>query len=179
MRLSGGLWPLAILASISVAQGEAITIDPASLLPPAPDWQGASQSLIADASDPWQTPAERSDFETTPDYAETIAWLERLANKTPRLQLVPVGRSWEGRTIWLAVASADGAATPEAVRAAGQPILLAQAGIHSGEIDGKDAGLMLLRDLTMGPLTDLLDRVTVLFIPILNVDGQPMHAISI
>jgi hypothetical protein len=27
---------------------------------------------------------------------------------------------------------------------------LVQAGIHSGEIDGKDAGMMLLRDIAFG-----------------------------
>ena len=83
-----------------------------------------------------------------------------------------MGESWEGRTVWLAVASAEGASSPEEILAAGKPVLLAQAGIHSGEIDGKDAGLMLLRDLTVGPLAGLLDRVTVLLIPILNVDGH-------
>ncbi len=56
-------------------------------------------------------------------------------------------KSLEGRPIWMVIASADGASTPEELHSNGRPILLAQAGIHSGEIDGKDAGLMLLRDL--------------------------------
>ena len=51
--------------------------------------------------------------------------------------------------------------------------MLAQAGIHSGEIDGKDAGLMLLRDMTVrGTRRDLLQQVNLLFVPILSVDGH-------
>ena len=52
-------------------------------------------------------------------------------------------------------------------------MLLVQAGIHSGEIDGKDAGMMLLRDLTVrGTLRERLARASLLFIPVLNVDGH-------
>jgi len=73
----------------------------------------------------------------------------------------------------MVVASADRAFTPRALRETGKPILLVQAGIHSGEIDGKDAGMMLLRDITVrGEKGDLLDGAALLFIPILSVDGH-------
>jgi hypothetical protein len=73
----------------------------------------------------------------------------------------------------MVVASKEGAETPEALRGAKRPTLLVQAGIHAGEIDGKDAGMMLLRDMTArGTKSALLDRVNFLFIPILNVDGH-------
>ncbi|MFH2056716.1 MAG: M14 family metallopeptidase, partial [bacterium] len=40
-------------------------------------------------------------------------------------------------------------------------------------IEGKDAGLTLLRDITVnGKYADLLDHVVVLFLPIFNVDGH-------
>ena len=48
------------------------------LLPPELPWRGKSERLVAKADDPWITPAERSGFESTPDYATTRAWLERL-----------------------------------------------------------------------------------------------------
>ncbi len=57
-------------------------------------------------------------------------------------------------------------------------LLLVQAGIHAGEIDGKDAGLMLVRDLTVrATRRNLLDGVNLLFIPILNVDGHERSSI--
>jgi len=63
-------------------------------------------------------------------------------------------------------------ATPAALAANGRPTLLAQAGIHSGEIDGKDAGLMLLRDLRVCGKAALLDHANFLFVPIFNADGH-------
>lgn len=147
-------------------------IDPLSLLPPEIEWHGASLDLIAEIGDPWRSPAEASGFTATPSYDETIEWLHHLAAASPRLQLVPLGQSWEGRTLWLAIASSTGASTPEELQAEDKPVLFAQAGIHSGEIDGKDAGLMLLRDITKGDKAPLLDRASFLFIPILNVDGH-------
>jgi hypothetical protein len=50
--------------------------------------------------------------------------------------------------------------------------VLVQAGIHSGEIDGKDAGLMLLRDIALRGKDTLLDSVDLVFVPIYNVDGH-------
>ncbi len=87
--------------------------------------------------------------------------------------MISLGKSPEGRDIWMTVAARDGESTPEAMRKNGKPIVLAQAGIHSGEIDGKDAGLMLLRDLTVrGTRKDLLEQANFLFVPIFNVDGH-------
>ncbi|MFH7191239.1 M14 family zinc carboxypeptidase, partial [Klebsiella pneumoniae] len=41
-----------------------------------------------------------------------------------------------------------------------------------GEIDGKDAGLMLLRDIALRGKDDLLDHVDLVFVPIYNLDGH-------
>lgn len=172
-RRCGALLLLATTLSWPAAgQVQRMAIDPASLLPPEMEWDGASLALVADTDDPWLTPAEASGFTTTPSYDETMEWLRRLVAASAKLQLVPIGESWEGRTVWMVVASASGASTPEELRAGQKRVLFAQAGIHSGEIDGKDAGLMLLRDLSFGGLSHLLDKVSLLFVPILNVDGH-------
>jgi len=154
------LWPLFGLAQDAI-------------LPPEQPWNGASQALIAPAGDPWITPAEQADFRRTPRYDATVAWLQRLELASAQIHMVPLGQSPEGREIWMVIASQDQAFTPEALRATGKPTLLAQAGIHSGEIDGKDAGLMLLRDLTVrGTQKKLLEQANLLLVPLLNVDGH-------
>ena len=144
-----------------------------AILPPLSPWSGASRRFLAPQSDPLATPAELSRFETTPRYGETIAWMHSLASTTKQIELVTIGRSHERRDLWMAVASATGARTPEELRANGRPTVLAQACIHPGEADGKDAGMMMLRDLTAGRVqSPLLDRVNLLFVPILNPDGH-------
>jgi len=156
-----------VMLSLGHARGQSAE------LPPALPWSGASEALAATPDDPWATPAERGGFVTSPDSEQTLAWLRRLAEADRRVRLVRVGASLDRRPIWLAVVSKEGAATPGRLRATGRPTLLVQAGIHAGEIDGKDAGMMLLRDLTVaGSRSELLDGANLLFLPILNVDGH-------
>ncbi len=147
--------------------------EPMALLPPVRAWSGASESLIVTADDPWITPAEQTGLSATPDYARTVAWLKRLVSAAPELDMVSIGKSLQGRDIWMVIASNVKDKSPDALKASGKPLLIAQAGIHAGEIDGKDAGLMLLRDMTVaGKRPDLLAHANLLFIPILNVDGH-------
>jgi hypothetical protein len=144
-----------------------------AILPPSIPWNGASRRLVVAADDPWITPSERDQLRTTPRYDETIAYLRRLVAASRDLQLVSLGKSGEGRDIWLVIASKERAFTPDALRRSNKPIVFAQAGIHAGEIDGKDAGLMLLRDITVrGTKRDLLDGANFLFVPIFNTDGH-------
>lgn len=156
----------------SVGNGKVFS-DTESLLPPVRNWSGKSEALVVSPDDPWVTPSERTQLTATPDYDETIAWLRKLVDAAPELEMVSIGRSLEGRDIWMVVASADGAFTADAMHETGKPLLLAHSGIHAGEIDGKDAGLMLLRDMTVAAKRKaLLEGANFLFIPILNVDGH-------
>lgn len=125
-----------------------------------------------DISAEWRTPAELAAFEATPPLAETIGFLERLAARFPALRLERFGNSAAGRPMTVAILSADRSFTPEAAAASGKPVLLVWSGIHAGEIDGKDATLMLLRDLALGRHPELLSAATVLFVPVYNVDGH-------
>ena len=136
---------------------------PQSVLPPALPWSGASERLIVAKTDPWITPAERANFVTTPDYAETRAWLERLDAASPVIAIETFGQTAQGREMLLVRASKGGS---------GKPVVLVQAGIHAGEIDGKDAGLMLLRDIAVRGKDALLDHVDLVFVPIYNIDGH-------
>jgi len=161
-----------VLASALLSTAMA-TSQASATLPPEAPWAGKSLSLVVGATEPWITPAEKSGFTRTPSYDETQAWLQGLVAASPELRLVPLGTSPEGRPIWMVVASRERAFRPQTLHAAGKPTLLVQAGIHAGEIDGKDAGLMLLRDLTArGTKRGLLDQANLLFVPILNVDGH-------
>lgn len=120
----------------------------------------------------WETYAEKTNYKETPRYAETIEFCKRLAKASPLIRYETFGKSGEGRDLPLIVAAHD-TFTPEAARAAGKAVVLIQAGIHAGEIDGKDAGLALLRDAAITKTQSaLLDKVVLLFIPIYSVDGH-------
>ena len=167
------------LAAVAVAMTAGVTMAEtpkapweSDILPPALAWHGASETLIAKPSDPWITPSELTGLTASPNYAETRAWLEKLDTASPLIRMESFGQSPEGRDLLVVFVSKDGAAfDPE------KPVLLVQAGIHPGEIDGKDAGMMLLRDIAFGrgafPAKDaLLDKVNLVFVPIFSVDGH-------
>ncbi|MFW6175893.1 MAG: M14 family metallopeptidase [Acidobacteriota bacterium] len=142
-------------------------------LPPELPWDGRSLELAVPEDHPWVTPFEESGLVDSPPYDETVAWLRRLVEEAPELEMVSLGETAEGRDLWMVIASAEGADTPEALHAAGKPVLFAHAGIHSGEIDGKDAGMMLLWDLTVrGTRAELLERASFLFVPVLSADAH-------
>lgn len=126
------------------------------------------------ADNTWTTPAEASDFRTTPSYADTLVYLQRLQQAAPGvIHLATYGTTPEGRPMTVVVASGDGHFDPAAARKAGKPVVLLQAGIHPGEIEGKDAGLMLLRDIAATHrYPHLLDHMVLVYIPVFSVDGH-------
>jgi Zinc carboxypeptidase len=83
------------------------------------------------------------------------------------------GTTPEGRPMVALIASDDGVLDDKAAAAKQRPVVLLQGGIHAGEIDGKDAGLRLLRGLLEGKLLPgALKAVTVVLVPVFNVDGH-------
>jgi len=127
----------------------------------------------------WRTPAEISEYRTTPDYAETVAYLDRIAAANPsQVKIENFGKTGEGRDLKIVIASKDGVFDPAAIHASGRAILLVQNSIHAGEMDGKDACLGLLRDLAVTKTQSaLLDHVVFIFIPVYNIDGHEQRSL--
>ncbi|MFI5089365.1 MAG: M14 family metallopeptidase [Terriglobales bacterium] len=132
------------------------------------------QVPTSSAAADWRTPAERSDYRTTPRYEETMAYVRRVAAAAPgQVKIEVFGKTGEGRELVDVVVSRDGVFDPEALHRAGRPILLIQNAIHAGEMDGKDSCLALLRDMAITRTqARLLERAVVVIIPIYNADGH-------
>lgn len=140
----------------------------AAPLPPVLAWKGASLKLMAKAHDPWISPGEESGLARSPDYARTRAFAEKMVAQSPLLSLEVFGKTSEGREM-IALRAHKSTLAPDS---SPKPVILVQAGIHAGEIDGKDAGLMLLRDIAFRGKQSLLDHVDIVFVPIFNIDGH-------
>lgn len=123
---------------------------------------GVAPKLPVTAAASLTTDAERSGYRKTGRYPEAIELCDQLA-KLEGVSCDRIGSTNEGRPI-------------VAVRIAKQPnlpVIYIQAGIHAGEIEGKDAGFAFLRDLLLGKVAPgALDRVSVVFVPVLNPDGH-------
>jgi hypothetical protein len=71
------------------------------------------------------------------------------------------------------VASTSGALDAAAAHKRGLPVVLIQGGIHAGEIDGKDAGFLALREILEGKAAKgALDKLVWVFVPVFSVDGH-------
>lgn len=128
----------------------------------------------AASSDALTTVAERSGFEKTGRYEEVIALCAAFARTHPdAVRCIDFGTTPEGRPMKALVVTHTGAFTPEQARTKGIPVLLIQGGIHAGEIDGKDAGFLALREVLEGKTAkDALDRIVWIFVPVFNIDGH-------
>lgn len=118
--------------------------------------------------------AEHSHFQRTGRYDEVVALCGEFARQYPKaVRCETFGTTPEGRAMHVLVANTRGELTPDAARSAGLPVVLIQGGIHAGEIDGKDAGFLALRQMLDGEAAAaaLADAVLV-FVPVFNVDGH-------
>ena len=101
-----------------------------------------------------QTRAERTGYAETSHYDDVIAFLEAL-----KLPIVWMATSDQGRKV------------PLVTLGKGKLKVYIQANIHGGEVEGKEAALMLLRDLPKSH-SKLLEKLTLLVCPIYNCDGN-------
>ena len=138
----------------------------AACLPPAHAAPAADDALT--------TVAERSGFQRTGRYEEVIALCEAFARAYPdAVRCDSFGTSAQGRPMQRLVVTRSGAFTPTEAAAKGLPVMLVQGGIHAGEIDGKDAGFLLLRELLEGKAAPgALEKLVLVFVPVFNVDGH-------
>jgi hypothetical protein len=120
-----------------------------------------------------QTRAEATSYQETSLHAHVMELLAALdARGDRRFHLGSFGQSPGGRELPLAVLSARGIRTPAESRAAGLPVVLVINGIHAGEVEGKEASLMLMRDLLAGRHAELLEHLTLVVVPLFNPDGN-------
>lgn len=122
--------------------------------------------------EPLLTIAEKSDYKATSRHADVVAFCERLAKEAPLVRLGELGTSSEGRKLPLVILADPPIGTPEEAAKSGKLVVFAIGNIHAGEVDGKEALLMLVRDLATAKEKPLLKDLVIVFAPIFNADGN-------
>ncbi len=89
------------------------------------------------------TKAEATDFKATSRYADVMDFIFRLQRFTPDLRVETLCVSAEGRAVPLIVIGRPVPALPGALHDEKRGIIYIQANIHAGEVEGKEASLML------------------------------------
>jgi hypothetical protein len=118
----------------------------------------------------WETVFEKSGFISTSDYTQTIDYFNALTAYSDKACFILDAESPQKRRLGFLIISEN-----EKFSGADEqkPLVLIINGIHSGEIEGKDASMLLLREILITKEKEyLLDSINIIVIPIFNVDGH-------
>ena len=130
-------------------------------------------AATADAAPIWpRTRAERSAGGETSSYADVLAFFEAVRACGAPVTVEPIGRSPKGREIPLVVVANPPASASAEARATDRLVIYLQANIHGGEVEGKEAVQMLVREVAQGLHPEWLKHFVIVATPIYNIDGN-------
>ncbi len=173
-----------IIAVLAVSVSAQNPLMPHSAYEPPAAKDAASLSASTKASPAnLLTTSEKTNWAETGNYAEVIDLAHKLEAASKEIKVITFGTTPEGRPMTALIVSKDRAFTPEAAAKTNKAIILIQSGIHSGEIEGKDTALMLVRDMAVTKrYASWLDKAIFVVIPVFNIDGHeyfsPYHRVQ-
>jgi hypothetical protein len=119
------------------------------------------------------TRAEASNYKETSRHSDVVAFVDELCRRTKLARRVDFGQSGEGQPLVALIVSDRGCFTPQLAEKQRKVVVMVEANIHAGEVEGKEAVLALARDLTLTSLgKKLLDKLCLVLIPNFNPDGN-------
>src|SRR5690242_5051238 len=128
---------------------------------------------MTDEAAPLRTRAETTDYQETSRHADVLAFLDDLARRTDKVRRITLGKSGEGQDMAALVVSDSACNTSDDARRQGKLVVMVEANIHAGEVEGKESVLALARDLTLTKLgKKILSRLCLVLIPDYNPDGN-------
>jgi len=131
----------------------------------------ALSGLLASQQGP-QTVAEATGYKATSRHADVMAFIQEIQRLSPLVRVEILCTSPEGRKVPLLVVGKPAPLSPFGIKADKRMAVYVQANIHAGEVEGKEASLMLVRDIVLDPKTPYLDKLILLIAPIFNADGN-------
>jgi murein tripeptide amidase MpaA len=162
--------------SLGGASAQQSPLHPHSMYePPAAAAAASLAASSANVSPDLLTSGEKTGWQKTGLYAETVELMLRMEQRSAMVKMVQFGTTAQGRPMYALIISSDRAFTPAAASKTGKAVILIQSGIHSGEIEGKDTALMLARDMAVTKRQHQaawLDRAIFVIIPVFNIDGH-------
>lgn len=118
------------------------------------------------------TVAEKSDFKSTSNYNDVQSFIDRLRKLSPYIRVENIAISAEERNVPLLIIANPLPKSAEKLGNDNRIVVYIQADIHAGEVEGKEAVLMIARDLLSQKRSEILDNVILLICPLLNPDGN-------
>ena len=127
--------------------------------------------------DEFRTASERSAFTTTANNADILEYFSLLMWHSEYVHVFNMFISDRGHACPVLVMANPRVTSAQQARESGKPVIYLQGGIHSGEPEGKEALLILARDILLGDMQYLLDELIIMVAPNFNVDGNETREI--
>lgn len=119
-----------------------------------------------------QTVPEKTGFTRTASFLDVLEYISKLVWCSEYIHVERLFVSDLRRIAPLVVLGNPRVTSPEEANETGKPVVYLQGNIHPPEAEGKEAVLMIMRDLAMGRRNRLLDKMIVLCAPDFNPDGN-------
>lgn len=123
-----------------------------------------------------QTLAEKTNYESTSTYNDVMGFVNQLKVNSKFVSVETIAKTIEGRDIPLLVIGNPLPKSPKDLINDKRVVVYVQANIHSGEVEGKEASLMYVRDLLKDKNSDILKNAVLLVVPNLNADGNERYS---
>ena len=137
----------------------------------------AAESLPLFTADMMTVP-EKTDYQRTSTHAEVLAVVNAMRSASKLVHYETLLTTQGGREIPVLILANPPISSPEAARQSGKPIVYLQANIHGGEVEGKEASLIAMRDILFGDKPHLLEKQILIFVPIYNADGNDAMSVN-
>jgi len=128
--------------------------------------------VLVQGQEKLQTVAESSEFKSTSKYADVMDFIRSLQGRSDLIRMEIMCTSAEGREVPLLIIGNPPPSSPKDLIHDSRAVVYIQGNIHAGEVEGKEASLMLARDIVLDKNLPYLDRLVILISPIFNADGN-------
>lgn len=118
------------------------------------------------------TSAERTDFTSTSLHSDVMSFINELTVRSPFVRMDTLAMTVEGKLVPLLVIGDPLPEGPEDMKDDPRLVVYIHANIHAGEVEGKEASLMLARDLLKEKKPEYFNNLVILICPNLNPDGN-------
>ncbi len=118
------------------------------------------------------TVAESSNYTATSRYEDVINFINEIQKQSDLIRVETMCTTTEGRDIPLLIIGNPVPASPYDLKYDKRGVVYIQANIHAGEVEGKEATLMLVRDILQDNNLPYLKDLVILIAPIFNADGN-------
>jgi hypothetical protein len=123
-----------------------------------------------------KTPVEESGWTRYSQYEDVTRFLQAVGQVSKNVKVLVIGKTLEAKelpssNLYLCIITDEGVDTPKALNR-NKPTFMIVASQHGNEQSGKEAALLLIRDLALGELRPLLKQVNFLIVPQANPYGN-------